>query len=403
MKWMLLLLAIWTPILSYGSDMSANADFRSHLDQAKFFVKKGWLEDAKMELEKATADPNGQLSAEVWYLFATVQLQLCDLAGAQHSAARAHTHAKQTTQLMAAEQLTRFLTTQFGWVKIDIVGADAIGSIRLTSLSPILDTELKQYFNRIAQKWTSEGPLPHRIGLPLGKYRLNGRDIDVVPDQPVVIQLFYGDQEEASDKRLPQNQIRFHLGTGGGAWAGRRTRYLKGFAKLETGIQYSTRRLFAELSLQWTPHAESRQDGSSRWQAGSAGISLAAGFERPLNEIFLVQAFATYRLSILQPVEFGCTQAPHQCGTDAGTTQYVYPSSVAHIPGAGASLMAFPSGGILGFRATFIAEYAVGRIPSAGTAESLETGTLFEYEVESKERHWSSWGVRIMVAATVRL
>ena len=51
--------------------LASDEDFRSYLDQARFFLRKEWYADAREQLEKAVSTQDGKLDPEAWFLLAT--------------------------------------------------------------------------------------------------------------------------------------------------------------------------------------------------------------------------------------------------------------------------------------------------------------------------------------------
>ena len=92
-----------TPLIWLVATAAAqDGDFRSYVDQARFFLRKGWYEDALVELEKARAHPDGALDPEVWYLLANVRYHLGDVPAAKRAAEKAHSQSRTEAQLQQA-------------------------------------------------------------------------------------------------------------------------------------------------------------------------------------------------------------------------------------------------------------------------------------------------------------
>ena len=76
--------------LAWGAEPgpAEDAAVQHAMDQAKLFTRRGWVEDARAELEAAAATPAGAESAALWWALAGARLTLCDAEGAWLAAAR---------------------------------------------------------------------------------------------------------------------------------------------------------------------------------------------------------------------------------------------------------------------------------------------------------------------------
>ena len=93
-----------------------NPDFRGHIDQARFFLRRGWTTDAAAELERAVATPDGALDPEAWFLLAQVRYDLADLHRARLAADRALVHSRDAATAERTRELLMFIREKFGFV-----------------------------------------------------------------------------------------------------------------------------------------------------------------------------------------------------------------------------------------------------------------------------------------------
>ena len=92
--------------LAWGAEpgQAEDAAVQHAMDQAKLFTRRGWVEDARAELEAAAATPAGAESAALWWALAGARLSLCDAEGAWLAAERAAALTKD--EAARAEALT---------------------------------------------------------------------------------------------------------------------------------------------------------------------------------------------------------------------------------------------------------------------------------------------------------
>ena len=143
-------------------------DYRNALDQAKFFIRKGWLHDAEEQLLLSSEDPNGRLDPEVWYLLAHVAFEQCDIAATRQAISAAHTHARDTNQLTQIDQMEQAVSEPIGWLRLPKRNR---ADFKLEMTSPLFNPTLKQYLNRVQERLATNEALPDRLGLPVGQYR----------------------------------------------------------------------------------------------------------------------------------------------------------------------------------------------------------------------------------------
>ena len=147
----------------------AGEDTDHHINQARLFMRKGWMEDADAELRAALESPSGQTFV-VYELAGQVAWELLDIERAIEMAEGAAAVAPTAQQKAAAEQLALGYRQQFGFLTIDAPHEGMTSRLQLESTSLILSAELKEYTNALALKLKDRTPLPARIALPTGSY-----------------------------------------------------------------------------------------------------------------------------------------------------------------------------------------------------------------------------------------
>lgn len=154
-------------------------DARSHLDQARYFVKQEWYDDALEQLVKAVGREEGDADPEAWFLLAQVRYHLCDLPGAREAANTAVDRASDPDHRRQTREFATFLSERFGLVQLTSNRASA-KPITLELDSTLYDPDLKLYVSRLSARLGSAPlALPAILGLPVGEYRMNGALVQV--------------------------------------------------------------------------------------------------------------------------------------------------------------------------------------------------------------------------------
>jgi len=404
MRLILLLIGLLCASAAHAGDEPAG-DFRSQLDQARFFLKKGWYQDARSELEGVVSSENGKLDAEAWFLLANVLVEMCDLEAARHAANMAHTHARTEAQLGPSFALTEHLRTQFGNVEIRTEHPGLGSRLTIAADGPLFDTDLKQYLSRVQTKLQADKVLlPYTLGLPVGAYVINGKKVRVQSSQTTTLML--SPTELGTSGIRLANQAKLELGAGGGLWFGRKMQHILPSFQLHGAWNQRLHGVDVAVMGTWAPFSYRTFTGT--YETTAVGWSVGFRMGKTISNWNPIQmrVSAGYRFLVLQPLELNCTSLPSgsfSCGDHEDPELIVYPRSGAHAPLVELSMdylerQRITSVGI-GLKASL--EYAIGRLPSHGEAERLDTHTHAEYTVESEHRAWGSLGLRLFANLTI--
>lgn len=172
--------ALWSALAVAAPGEEVAVDYRGYLDQARFFVKKGWYPDAAEQLELATRHPDGRLDPEVWFLLARVRYALADLDGARDAAERALTMSRDEAQAAATTEWLEFLARSFGTVELTGPRPGLTARVSLELKGTLLDPELKACLARAQERLAEPVELPLRLGLPAGyRYVVGDTEVEV--------------------------------------------------------------------------------------------------------------------------------------------------------------------------------------------------------------------------------
>lgn len=185
------MIALWWlfPAASVAADDIAvdEPDFDSALDQARFFLSEGRFAEAQEQLEVAARTPLGSQDAETWFMLAKVHYERGQLVEAEAAAAEARLQSRTPSEFSQTQELYGFFRDRFGTLVLNGPrGSRSLVELELTSA--LLDPELKAYVRKWrAQLAEDEVALPFSLGVPVGAYLVNGRELDVRPGESTVV------------------------------------------------------------------------------------------------------------------------------------------------------------------------------------------------------------------------
>lgn len=176
-------------LLALTGASSAQQGFEDHLAQAEFFAHKGWFVDAWAELQRASELPGGEESFALHRLSAEVAWELLDIEGLVAAAGRAEALAPDEDQRLGLRDLREGIERGFGFVEIRGPHEGLSSRLQLDPQDPQLDPELKRFVQKLSLRLRDRQPLPVRVGLPVGRYLVNGEEIVVLPGQTASVEL----------------------------------------------------------------------------------------------------------------------------------------------------------------------------------------------------------------------
>lgn len=367
-------------------------DYRGHVDQARFFVRKGWYKDAAMELELATDNPNGALDGSAWYLLAEVRYHLGDVQGALAAADRAHSNSKSTQQLELAAGFSAWLQEQFGQAEVHtrFDGVQSRVDIELQSL--ILDPDLKNYLKVLSERLSEPQPLPVRFGLPVGTYRINGREVQILAQEISSVRI---PVKGAAPEPLQITEVEASLGVV--AWAGPAARgHLPGVTT-RFGFTQPIGGWVVGLAGDWSLRPISTPEGY-RAASGDIGLGFRVGVEAARIRDAALRAALSGRVARIGGLGLPCAGGPDGvvCRSGVTPTAWAYPNSLAFVPGIELSAVVLdrrkPTA--IGWGIRILGEAALGRRPESGNA--IMDGNGIPYTIDPTDQRFLLGGIRIM-------
>lgn len=373
-------------------------DHRGYLDQARFFVKKGWYQDALAELETAVANEDGRIDPEAWLMLAQVRFELTDLPGALEAASRAHSYSRDDDQLQQASSYSQMLEAQFGLVTVQGAYANLSANLRIELQGPLFDPNLKQYVNRLqARLEQAPTPLPVRLGLPTGTYVINGSQVSIVAGETASVTL-------APDNLDPQGARRrfttLELSLGVAHHFGDGLDHLLPGFDTQLGVSLPLGPLDVGVLAGWGPRVYETTRGATDLSLASWGVGVRLGIaiDTPLG--LGVRPSLGYRLATMPGVPLQCTSDPATCSTSLDDPDLlVFGVGLAHVPFVELAVRYLDQErlGGLGIGIKVVAEQAFGSVPNAATALRPGTDITVDYTVDDEARAFSATGGRLLL------
>ncbi len=375
----------------------AQVDHRSHIDQARLFLRKELLADAQAELEAAVTTDDGLLDAEAWYMLARVRYVRRDLAGARFAADRAYVHSRIDAHEQIAREFMDHLATAFGELVLEPPRESVSTALEISLQSRILDPELKRWVHDVVSALPETVTLPHILGLPAGTYLVNGVETEVTGSASTHL------TPPIRGHATSWQTLRFEVSLGGSAWFGRRTANLLPAATVGLALGGPIGPIEIAAVGDWTPRSYSLANGDLALGMQGGAVGLRLGIEIPGEGALRVRPSVSWKTGLLPGVESGCagnSEESYSCGTKRDAVMRVYPVSLVHRPAAELASTWLPRDRAhgVGIGARFVTEGALGHLPPRASARDVTRGDLIPYAV--RDTRWSALGIRILVDLT---
>ncbi len=371
---------------------------------ALHFIKKGWYDDARLELESALEAPGGQRNPEIHWLLAQVCLELTDVRAALYHSSMSLRLAENVEQASTARELYGYLEGNFGFVRVSGPQPGASTRLQLEPESPMLDPELKRFLDRKALSLRERTALPTELALPAGDYLLNGQPVTVRPSTTTEIPLTW---RQMGNKGLSALQVtRLELSSGFGILLGSRVGNLLPGGEFSLALLQPLHRAVLGVTLDQSLRTFSVLDSGEAFDAHAYSVGLGLSFEIFTDGPFVVRPGLGYRYGLLPGIRYDCwssrdTGSDLVCDTPGNATEastHLYAVARTHIPYAELTMDYRKAGRTTaaGFGIRFTLDQILGTLPSSTTAKDpnhQDDGLL----AVSTERAWfHATGIRIL-------
>jgi hypothetical protein len=383
------------PLLAGSAWAAPGDDYRSYLDQARFFLKKGWTKDAREQLELAVSTEDGRLDPEAWMLLAKVAFEGHDLVRCRFAADRALVQSRTDEQARQARELLEFVDAQFGTIVVHGPQDGATARLRLELSSLQLDPDLAAWIDAVRAAAAEPVVLPYVLGLPAGDYQVNGERVTVSPGARVEVAPRLGGVDWRS--------VAVEVDAQGVLTAGARADDLLPAPLLGLAVSVPVGAL--DLGVGGTVGLQPHTTPTSTTAATVVGGLLRAGWVLPVEGPFLLRPSLVVDVS--RAAGFGAPCAARAggfgCGLDAPARQLVvYPTGLA--VGAGGEVAAIwqnrRRARSVGLGLRLGGGVRAVTLPASGSAEVAGAGEVSWTLAEQDRRLWVGVG---QLSVVVRL
>lgn len=404
---LLLLLTLAAPDATAQDTPAPPADtaaYDYHLNQARLFIKKGWLSDALGELEAAAeADPAG---FEARWLIAQVRFEQLDARGAWEAADEAAPLARTDDERMLAEQLRDYLQSTYGVLVIEGPYEDAASLLQLEPTSPVLDPDLKRWIDKVALGLRSRTLLPASVAVPAGVYAVNGQEVEVVAGEERSVALSRDDLGAKGFAKLLVPRV--EIGAGVGVLFSERVANLQPSLEGELGFSQPFGRAVFGAVLDYSLRSFQVDDGTA-FNPRAVGGGLRVGTELMVGGPLAFRPSVGYRYVLVPGVPLSCAgprpDGDYTCSIPdgGGADATVYAVGRAHAPFGEIAVDWRRAGRTTsnGFGVRAAVEQAFGTIPEDAEAVILDSQDTIGFQVT--DRTWTATGVRLLAELSLTL
>lgn len=379
---------------------AAETDFRSYLDQAEFFLRKDWYDDAEEQLVFATEHPDGQHDPLAWYLLSTTRIALGDVTGARIAAGRAQTNARTIEQAEQASDLVQYLQTTYG--ELVLTGPEGTSArVDLVLTSMLFDAQAQETALVVRDVGRAKGLLPRTIGLPAGSWLVNDVPVDIVAGESLTMRVPDGGGPSGVVTAFDQSEIELGLGIAG--WQGKTTEALFPAPQLTVAMSWPLGPIEFAVTATWQPQTYLRRDDQLEGSALGGGAGVRLGVPLSNAEPWIFRPALTYRMAWIPGMELSCLRQTDafSCSQGGPADLLLYGVGRAHVPGIELALARIERRRTfsVGFGLRASAERAFGVVPGGGLAQPLSDGTDVRYTTDPDDRRFTAtgWSVSTLV------
>lgn len=380
-----------------AAQATGDAAFQSHLDQAAFFARKRWFEDASAEIALALETPEGRLSYEAHWLGARIALENLDVARSLELAETASRLAGDPEAAELAAAWAWNLRASFGFLRVSTSQPGVVSRLQVEPTSAILDPALKEFASKAALRWRDRTPLPATLALPAGSWLVNGQPAEVPAGQTSALEL---PLRVAGSGALAALQVtRLELAAGVGQWLGPRVANLLPAVRTQVSLTQPAGPLLLGLSAEAQLQGYDAADRQVHVEPYGWALGARVGAEVFLGGPLALRPNLTLRAAQVPGIALACDQgdAAWTCGFDEGQApaHHVYVAGRALVPGFELLVEHRESGRTtaLGTGVKISVEQAIGRLPASGEAMDSEGAS---HPWETADRAWTATSLSML-------
>jgi len=404
--------ALWLTLIA-GPAAAQSGAYTVHVEQAKLFVRKGWLDDALAELDAARATEDGAADYEVWWLTAQVRYELRDAEGAWQAADDAAAVAPDAEKKEQAYQLSKLLKRTFGALEIAAPRAGVSSRLQLESAGPVLDPDHKKWIDAVALDLRAQSLLPRVISLPQGSYLVNGVEVTVAPGERARMEL---PMDLLGAGGLAALQVpRVEVAAGLGMLFSGRVPNLNPSLEGQLGYTQPVGRLLLGAHLDYGYRSFQVEGQGTAWSPQAAGGGLRLGTELTVGGPLAIRPGLGYRFAQTPGVPLACSGRDLEDTWTCAVPEEGAPASDATIMAVGQAHIPYLEVAVhwrragrttaTGFGVRAAVDQAFGILPSEGEATVYTGGGASEETLSFHvdEPGWSATGFRLLAELSLTL
>ncbi|MBK9647563.1 MAG: hypothetical protein IPO67_20785 [Deltaproteobacteria bacterium] len=393
--------------LAWGAEpgQAEDAAVQHAMDQAKLFTRRGWVEDARAELEAAAATPAGAESAALWWALAGARLTLCDAEGAWLAAERAAALTKDEAARAEALTFAADLRGQHGVLTVSAPHDGMFSRLQLEPQSMLLNPEHKRCVEALSLTWTHGVSLPARVALPQGEYAVQGQTVTVSPSAESSLPL---SMSQLGAKGFSALQVsRLELASGVSTLFGPQAAHYAPSLELQVAFTQPVAGWLIGATVDWSARSWVMVEAGPAGSARSVAGGLRLGRELMIGGPLALRPTLGYRYGVIPGVALGCVGGSGEglsCDTSPAPSDdwAVYASALAHIPTAELSMNYRRAGRTtalgLGVRAGV--DLVLGAPQSPGQAQATTRELTVVYTVQD-DAAFRAVGLRMLAEVSV--
>lgn len=352
-----------------------------HAAQARQFLKKGWDDDARSQVEAGLLlDPTHVLLNALCVDIARKDADIPRaISCAAQGAAASHGDIEVRAEL---SRLEGWMRENFGTIHVLAPDGTTRGKLELSAIGLQLDPELRAAASAAAARAREGIALPASLSVPIGDYLLEGATVHVDPGQTTVASL-----SPSAFAAKAGRGLRLELSAGGAGYLGHGLDNELPGGEFELGLSIPAGALRVGLGAAWELRPYSRAVGGDVLSPYGWGGKIRLGAEFELGTALLFAPAATLKVGQLPGVELSCEENGDDLACTFGHlstgNEPVYAQAWTVNPGGEVAFAVRLGRSVVGVRGG--AAHVFGTIPSpAPVTRSTGPST---YTVEEAEVH----------------
>lgn len=375
----------------------AQDEAKTHLAQARLYMRKQWFDEAEAELERATQTPTGATNAEIWWLLAQVRYELLDAKGAMEAARTAAGVATDPRQAAQAQAYADWIDASFGVVEISAPQPGVQSRLQLERESLLLDPELKGFVDRVALAWTHPQALPLQVMLPTGDYRVQGAPLRVVSGERAALVLPMNALGKAGFAAL--QVTRLEISTGVGVLLGDRTDHMRPSWELQLGVTQPVGGWLTGVMVDYSVRSYSIEERGTARQPQALTLGARVGKELMLGGPLALRPALGYRWGLVPGIPLSCSGSDLVCTApdlNPDPEILIYAVGTAHFLSAELNVDWRRAGrtNATGVGVRIAVDQLFGAVPAEGQALVVDADRSLDYR--SEDGQWGATSLRMM-------